>query len=134
MATQKETLFSVLDKADPNRLADALRAVKLGTMLQAVEGTLTQAAATTLPLPVKSFGPGSMHVRVVTGVSPGKYVVTDAAGVIVDVGAEIGVCKLAADGFSLEFASDVEEVIVSYMAASETSLDTVWPGSGAGSV
>lgn len=134
MATQKETLFSVLDQADPNRLADALRAVKLGTMLQAVEGTLTQAPATTLSLPVKSFGPGSMHVRVTTGVSVGKYVVSDSAGIAVDVGAEIGVCKLAADGFSLEFASDVEEVVVSYLAASETSLDTLWPGGGAGSV
>lgn len=135
MATSKETLGSVLTKANPNQIADALKGVNLGVMLTAVSETLTNPApATTISLSKPSFGPGSMHVRVTTGVSVGKYVVSDAGGVAVDVGLEVGVCKLNAAGTELEFASNVEEVIVSYLAASETSLDTLWPGSGAGSV
>jgi len=135
MAIQKETLGSVLTTSNPNQIADALKGVNLGVMLAAVSETLSNPApATTIVLNKPSFGPGSMHVRVTVGVSVGKYVVSDAAGVAVDVGAEIGVCKLNAAGTELEFASAVEEVIVSYLAASETSLDTTWPGSGAGSI
>jgi hypothetical protein len=117
------TLGNILTKADPNLISDALRKVNLGVMLAPVSETITLAApATTLPLSVKSFGPGSMHVRVTAGVSVGKYVVTDSGGIVVNVGAEIGVCSLAADGLSLVFASNVTTVIVSYLAASESPL------------
>ena len=135
MATAKETLGAVLSKANPNQLADALKKVDLGVMLAPVSTTITLAApATTLPLPVKSFGPGSMHVRVTAGVSVGKYLVTDSAGVAVNVGTEVGVCKLAADGLSLIFNANVTTVIVSYLAASATALDATWSGEGAGSI
>lgn len=121
------SLADILTKADPNLIADALRKVNLGVMLAPVSETITLGApATTLPLSVKSFGPGSMHVRVTAGVSVGKYVVTDSGGVVVDVGAEIGVCKLAADGLSLVFASNVTTVIVSYLAASESPLSAAF--------
>jgi hypothetical protein len=116
------TLGNILTKADPNLIADAFRKVNLGVMLTAVESTISQAASTTVALPKKSFGPGSMHVRVTGGVSLGKYVVSDSGGVAVDVGAEIGVCKLAADGLSLVFASNVTDCVVSYLAASEIPL------------
>lgn len=116
------TLGTALTQANPNLLADALKKVNLGVMLTAVEETITQAAATTVALPKKSFGPGSMHVRVTGGVSLGKYVVSDSGGVAVDVGAEVGVCLLSADGLSLVFASNVTDVIVSYLAASEIPL------------
>lgn len=116
------TLANVLTKADPNLIADAFRKVNLGVMLAPVEATITQSAATTVALPKKSFGPGAMHVRVTGGVSVGKYVVSDSGGIAVNVGSEIGVCKLAADGLSLVFASNVTSCIVSYLAASESAL------------
>ena len=117
------TLADILTKADPNLIADAFRKVNLGIMLTPVSETITLgAAATTLPLSVKSFSPGTMHVRVTAGVSVGKYVVSDSGGIAVDVGLEVGVCKLAADGLSLVFASNVTSVLVSYLAASESPL------------
>jgi hypothetical protein len=66
-----------------------------------------------------------MHVRVTVGVSVGKYVVSDAAGVAVDVGLEIGVCKLSDDGLTLSFAagSNITGCVVSYLAAPAAALD-----------
>lgn len=121
------TLADILTQANPNLISDALKKVNLGVMLTPVSETITLGApATTLPLSVKSFSPGTMHVRVTAGVSLGKYVVSDAGGIAVDVGAEIGVCKLAADGLSLEFASNVTSVLVSYLAASEIPLSSTF--------
>ena len=134
MSISKDTLGSVLSTSNPNQLADALKKVNLGVMLAPVEATITQSASTTVALPKKAFGPGSMHVRVTAGVSVGKYVVTDSGGIVVNVGAEIGVCKLAADGLSLVFASNVTACIVSYLAASESPLSDIWSGSGAASI
>jgi hypothetical protein len=134
MAISKETLGSVLSTSNPNQLADALKKVNLGVMLAPVEETITQAASTTVALSKKAFGPAMIHARVTGGVSVGKYVCSDSAGIAVDVGAEIGVCKLAADGLSLVFASNVTACVVSYMAASEMSLSDIWSGSGAGTI
>lgn len=134
MAISKETLGSVLSTSNPNQLADALKKVNLGVMLAPVEETITQSASTTVALSKKAFGPAMVHARVTGGVSVGKYVCSDSAGIAVDVGTEIGVCKLAADGLSLEFASNVTACVVSYMAASEMSLSDIWSGSGAASI
>lgn len=134
MAISKETLGSVLSTSNPNQLADALKKVNLGVMLAPVEETITQSASTTVALSKKAFGPAMVHARVTGGASLGKYVCSDSAGIAVDVGTEIGVCKLAADGLSLIFASNVTACVVSYMAASEMSLSDIWSGSGAASI
>ena len=134
MAIAKETLASVLTRSNPNQIADALKKANLGLMLAPVEETISQAASTTVVLSKKAFGPAMVHARVTGGVSVGKYVVSDSGGIAVDVGLEVGVCKLAADGLSLIFASNVTACVVSYIAASETALTTIWSGEGAGSI
>jgi len=122
--TKQFTIEDAINNSNLNLLADALAAIKLGTILKAKKETISQAAATTVALPVAALGPQSMVVRVTAGGSLGAYLVVDEGGIAVDVGAEIGVCKLSADGSELEFASAVTECVVSYLAAPAVALDS----------
>jgi hypothetical protein len=75
------TVGAVLTKSDPNELADALRKVDLGNMLQLKEydtGTITGVAA----VPVPEDALAVMSARVVTSgtaASVGSYLVGDSA-------------------------------------------------------
>lgn len=79
--TKVTTLQDTLTKADPNRIADALRKVDLGNMLQMKEydtGTITAVAA--VPLPEDALA--VLSARVVTSgtaASVGTYMVADSA-------------------------------------------------------
>ena len=126
MATA-ETLKSALNRANPNTLADVLAKIDLGSILSPVSKEITQTAATTVTLDPPALSPATTTVRVTAGVSLGAYMVVDADGVAVNVGAEIGVCKLSADGTTLTFASNVEGAKVTYLAAPAVALDSVWP-------
>jgi hypothetical protein len=76
-----QTLKEILTKADPNQLADALRKVNLGNLLQIKEfdtGTITAAAAVAIPEGALAV----LHARVVTSgtaASVGSYHVGDSA-------------------------------------------------------
>ena len=80
-ATAAETIKSVLTKADPNKIADALAKVDLGNMLQAKEwdsGSITAAAAVLLPEGALSI----MSVHVITSgtaASVGHYLPGNSA-------------------------------------------------------
>jgi hypothetical protein len=79
--TATETLKKVLTEADPNRLADALRKVDLGNLLQMKEhdtGTITGVAA--VPLPEGALAVLSAHVITSgTAASVGHYMVGNSA-------------------------------------------------------
>lgn len=126
MATA-ETLKSALNRANPNTLADVLAKIDLGSILSPVSATVAQTAATTVTLDPPALSPATTTVRVTAGVSLGAYMVVDADGVAVNVGTEIGVCKLSADGATLTFASNVEGAKVTYLAAPAVALDSAWP-------
>lgn len=126
MATA-ETLKSALNRANPNTLADVLAKIDLGSILSPVSATLNQTAATTVVLDPPALSPATTTVRVTGGVSLGAYMVVDADGVAVNVGTEIGVCKLSADGTTLTFASNVTDAKVTYLAAPAVALDSAWP-------
>jgi hypothetical protein len=85
--------------------------------------TITQSAATTVTLAKPAFGPAGVCVRVTGGVSLGAYLVVDSGGIAVNVGAEIGVCKLSDDGLTLTFASNVTACKVVYAAAAAALKD-----------
>ena len=122
-----QTLELGLTQANPGFLADALRKVDLGSFFKLQKETITQAAADTVVLSKAAFGPAMVHVRVTAGGANtlGAYLVSDAAGVAVKVGAEIGVCKLSDDGLTLTFAatSNITGCVVSYLAAPAAALD-----------
>ena len=122
-ATEPSTLGLALEQANPNLIADALRKVDLKSFLYKYSETITQAASTTVVLSKAAFGPAGVCVRVTAGASLGAYLVVDSGGIAVDVGAEIGVCKLADDGLSLEFASNVTECVVTYAVAAAAPAD-----------
>ena len=122
-----QTLELGLTQANPGFLADALRKVDLGSFFKLQKETITQAAADTVVLSKAAFGPAMVHVRVTAGGAStlGAYQVSDAGGVAVVVGAEIGVCKLSDDGLTLTFAagSNITGCVVSYLAAPAAALD-----------
>jgi hypothetical protein len=118
-----QTLEIGLSQANPGFLADALRKVDLGSMLYQQVETITQSAATTVTLAKPAFGPAGVCVRVTGGVSLGAYLVVDSGGIAVNVGSEIGVCKLSDDGLTLTFASNVTACRVVYAAAAAALKD-----------
>lgn len=128
--TKALTLQEVLDVANPNLVADALQKIALGTVMQLQKETISQSAADTITLAKAAFGPAMVHVRVTAGGAStvGKYVVSDAGGVAVVVGAEIGVCKLSNDGLTLTFAagSNITAAEISYMAAPASDLASLF--------
>lgn len=130
MATVVETLKEALNKADPNKLGDALALVDLGTMLDVSEydtGTVTASADVTLP-------GGAMMVqsaRVVTSGTAGSvgvYAAGDAAATLLippgGANAGVGVCQLAADGSKLTFPNTITRAIVRYIKKPTTALST----------
>ena len=122
-STVPQTLELGLSQANPGFISDALRKVDLGSMLYKQVETITQSAATTVTLAKPAFGPAGVCVRVTGGVSLGAYLVVDSGGIAVDVGTEIGVCKLSDDGLTLTFASNVTACVVTYAAAAAAPKD-----------
>lgn len=118
-----QTLELGLSQANPGFLADALRKVDLGSMLYKQVETISQAASTTVRLSKPAFAPAGVMVRVTGGVSLGAYLVVDSGGVAVNVGTEVGVCKLSDDGLTLTFASNVTACKVVYAAAAAAPKD-----------
>jgi hypothetical protein len=122
-----QTLELGLSQANPGFIADALRKVDLGSFFKLQKETITQAAADTVVLSKAAFGPAMIQVRVTAGAGSalGSYLVADAAGAVVAVGTEVGVCKLSDDGLTLTFASgsNITACVVSYLAAPAAALD-----------
>ena len=78
-----------------------------------VKAVVSQASATTITLDQEPMMIQS--VRVTAGGPLGLYCVSDADGVAVDVGAEVGVCKL--NGKVLTFASALTGAVIVYVTS-----------------
>lgn len=85
----------------------------IGTEMIKVSAVVSQASATTITLDQEPLFIQS--VRVTAGGSVGLYCVSDAAGAVVDVGGEVGVCKL--DGKVLTFNSALTGAVIVYVCA-----------------
>jgi hypothetical protein len=122
--TSTETLKAALDQANPNKVADALQKIALGTVLTPIvydTGVLSGAlivAAIPLPSPALLV----QSARVVssgTAASVGTYLVSDASAVAVippgGASAAAGVAKLAADGTTVTFPNTVTRAIIQYI-------------------
>lgn len=121
------TIAELLDRANPNDLADALRKIKLGTMLTPKKAALTQAAGTAVTLDPPALI--VQHARVTTGVSTGNYIPTDSGGTAAaPSGAAPGVVKVSDDGATLTFNANVEALTVTYIPRSDTDITTDVPG------
>lgn len=140
-----QTLQEVLSKADPNRLADALRKVDLGNMLKVHKLTLTNTAvAATIEMPAKgdlSITNGAT-VTTANAASGGNIMVpvavrvsdvtggTGAAGVrfVGDASAtpSATVCALSADGSTLTFEGTVKAAVVWYIAMPATLISDLF--------
>jgi hypothetical protein len=127
MAT--ETIKTVLDVADPNKISDALRKVKLGTLLTVLvedTGVISPAATITLTKPALLVQSARV-VSATTGNTVGTYHVGDASSTVVTptAGANCGIAKISADGLTLTFATgDVTRAVIQYIPRPETALTT----------
>lgn len=124
------TLATAIDQANPNRIADALRLLKLGQMLTPRTSKIMGAAAVKIAL-----DPPALAITSVRVVNPGAgtavsggYIVQDAGGAAVDDGGapnKPGTCLLADDGSTLEFATAlalVDYAEVCYIPRSDTDI------------
>jgi len=128
--TAVQTLSDVLTKADPNELADALRKVNLGNMLQVKildTGAIAAAGSVVLPEP-------ALHVisaRIVTATTASKvgtYMVTNdtsATKLTAGTSGAVGIATLATDLKTIAFeAVDATRVVVAYIPAPAIALST----------
>lgn len=140
-----QTLKDALSKADPNEIADALRKVDLGNLLQVKEydtGTITAIAA--VPLPENALA--VLHARVVTSgtaASVGSYHVGDSAvaPLLPPGGASVAVGIASSQGItapgaglttagrvtSVTFPNTVTRVVFRYIAAPKALLTAKFP-------
>lgn len=123
-ATSKETVQSVLNEANPNKIADALAKAALGTLLAPVEydtGVITGATSITIPnmgallvqsvIVVSGTESATPHIPVDSSATPGQI---GATGVYT--------AKVSADGKTITFAANVTRVRVRYIPNSATAL------------
>ncbi len=137
-ATVAVTLGATLDAANPVDVADALRKVKLGTLLTPTvytSGTIDAIAAVPLP----SAALMVMSARVVTsgtGASVGTYIVADAGVTPLlppgGAGVAVGIAALAADGTTVTFPNTVTSVVITYLPRSAASMTGGFNGDLAG--
>lgn len=85
----------------------------IGAEMIKVSAAVVQSSSTTITLDQEPMFIQS--VRVTGGASQGLYCVTDAAGAVVDVGSEVGVCKL--DGKVLTFNTACTAATIVYVCA-----------------
>ena len=125
--TAAQTINTVLDQADPDLLSDALRQVKLGTLLTPLKETITNAtvnAAIVLTKPALavitcrvsdvSGGAGALGDRVVSD-SSGTPSAPHATGVP-------AIATLSADGTTITFEGTVKAAVVTYIPRSYTDI------------
>jgi hypothetical protein len=141
-ATSTATVKSTLDQADPNKVSDALRKVKLGTCLTPLKRAftgLTAAATFDLTLidgtgetagisnPNRLAALSCTTLRVTasgTANSVGSYICSDAGGTAVSptAGANVGIALLSDSGKTLTFPSTVTAFVVEYVPRSYTDM------------
>lgn len=128
--TATRTIKMVLDDADPNEVADALRKVKLGTVLTGLvedTGVISASATVTLTKPALMI----QSARVVssgTAASVGTYAVGDASttATLPTGGASsgVGLAKISADGLTLTFPNTITQAVIQYIPRPYTALTT----------
>lgn len=135
-ATKARTLQEVLDEANPNELADALRKAKLGTTLAPLKRTFTgltgaasydltaldasgETAGKSNPNRLAALNVTTLRVTAATtGTAVGSYITTDAGGTVVSpaTSTAVGIAKLSDDGKTLTFATaDVTAFVIEYI-------------------
>lgn len=124
------TVGTELTKSDPNRLADLLRQVDLGNLLQVKSydtGTIAGTASVTLPEEALVVASARI-VTATTATKVGTYMVTPDTGVTRLTAATSGVVGLAtlgADRKTVTFeATDATRVVVWYVPAPKVALST----------
>lgn len=130
--TADKTLADVVDDANPNNLADALRLVKMGQMMTPQKRAISQASDTDVILDPPALGPASVTARVTGGAAlAGVYRATDEGGTPVD-SATLGVATLSADGTTLTFAAALTDVVVDYIPRSDSDINGDFNETGLG--
>lgn len=151
--TRDETFNTVLNQADLNEIADALRQMKFGDMCSPIKITVTgltaasaidittaavKAAATVVG---KTLATGEnlpaigalLALRVTasgTGGSLGTYVFTDAGGTAIvppgGASAAVGIAKISDDGKTITFPNTITAFVLEYMPRAAVDMTTFY--------
>lgn len=142
------TLQQMLNNADPNQLADALRLVQLGTILTPLKRVFTGLASsatqnlTAIDATGETTGVSNPNrlaalsvtaLRVVTGGTTGPRVVTDAGGTAGAPGANgPGIALLSDDGTTLTFEAPITAFTIEYIPRAAKSMTAAIAGQALG--
>jgi hypothetical protein len=141
-ATAVDTLKNATDQAEPGDLPDALRLMKLGTMLTPLKRTftgLTAAAAFDLTLidgtgetagvananRVAALAIATLRVTASgTANSVGSYAISDTGGTPVSptAGANVGLATISDNGKTVTFPTTVTAFVIEYVPRSNTDM------------
>lgn len=118
--TKTDTLQNVLNQANPQNIADALRAIQLGNMVVPTKTVVSQAGATGITLSPAALS--IVSLRVVTG--GGASTAATGTRLIADSGAAASatVATLSDDGKTLTFEAGVIGAVVTYMPRSAADV------------
>jgi hypothetical protein len=128
--TANQTLAGALDEANPNKIADALQKVKLGSLLTPTTETISQASSVNVALGSPALLVSGVRVTGGTALA-GVYKVTDSGGTEVD-SATLGVATISDDGTTLTFAAAVTDCVVQYIPRSNVDVTSDFPTTGIG--
>lgn len=124
-ATATETIKTALNEANPNKVADALAKIDLGTMLDPIDETITIASGTVVNLATASVAKKAammvQSVRVVTGTATGVRTVGDAGAT-----ASTSVVVLSADGTTLTFEAAITVARVVWLPRPAVAMSTAF--------
>lgn len=127
--TQESTIQSVLNEADPNRLADGLRKAKVGDALQGLQKTLTGLTSLAAQDLTTIDDPDDTSVKlpaalVITGVRVTAGAAAAGARFISDEGStpSTTVAALSADGKTITFEAAVTAFVIYYVPKQDLTV------------
>ena len=124
------TVKTELDRADLNNLADVIRKIGLGSMLEVQEydtGTITASATVSIPSPGALIVQSARVVTSGTAGSVGSYLVSDSGATLstpTAASTQAGVAKCSADGLTITFPNTVTRAVIRYIKNPATTLST----------
>lgn len=125
--TAVQTLRGSVDQANPNNLADRMRDMQMGTMLDPITRIITITPGTAVSLNTVTNPPAriihSIRVTVGTNVLP-VAAIEDAAGVPALIGTTAQSVTLSDNGETITFANNVTTVVVRYQPRSAALMSS----------
>lgn len=123
-----ESIAAILDKANPETLADALRRVKLGTILTPLKKTFASLTGAEVHDLTDAEHDNMPPVLMIIALNVTAGAAAAGARMVGDVGAtpSATVVALSDDGTTLTFEAHVEDFVIEYIPRSDVDITSAF--------